>query len=76
MPEFLSPEKILLVVVIALLLMGPKRLPAVGRWVGRTLKEFQKGAAGLGDEVKAGLAASNASDAVDAPAASSVAGKD
>jgi sec-independent protein translocase protein TatA len=78
MPEFLSPEKILLVVVIAMLLMGPKRLPAVGRWVGRTLKEFRTGAAGLGDEVKAGLASSDASSdaAVAAAVAPAVASRD
>jgi len=32
-------------------------------WVGRTLKEFQKGASGLSDELKAGLTAPVAADA-------------
>jgi len=63
MIDFFSPEKILLVVAVGLLFMGPKRLPAIGRWVGRTLKEFQKGASGLSDELKAGLTAPVAADA-------------
>lgn len=63
MPEFLSPEKILLVVGVALLLMGPKRLPAVGRWLGRTLREFRNGAGGLGEELRAGLGGSDAAEA-------------
>ncbi len=63
MIDFFSPEKILLVVAVGLLFMGPKRLPAIGRWVGRTLKELQKGASGLSDELKAGLTAPVAADA-------------
>ena len=34
----------LLIVLIALLLFGPNKLPELGRAVGRTLKEFKKGA--------------------------------
>ena len=34
---------IILLVLIALLLFGPKKLPELGRAVGRTLKEFKAG---------------------------------
>jgi sec-independent protein translocase protein TatA len=34
----------LLIALIALLLFGPSKLPELGRAVGRTLKEFKKGA--------------------------------
>lgn len=34
--------ELLLVVVVALLVFGPKRLPEMGNAVGKTIKEFQK----------------------------------
>ena len=41
MPQ-LGPAEILVVVVVALLVFGPKRLPEVGRQVGRGLRELRK----------------------------------
>ncbi|MCM3633824.1 MULTISPECIES: twin-arginine translocase TatA/TatE family subunit [Paenibacillus] len=35
---------VILLVLIALLLFGPNKLPELGRAVGRTLKEFKAGA--------------------------------
>jgi sec-independent protein translocase protein TatA len=37
----ISPIQILMVVVIALLVFGPKRLPEIGRQLGRGLREFK-----------------------------------
>ncbi|BBH23535.1 hypothetical protein Back11_48800 [Paenibacillus baekrokdamisoli] len=42
MPHF-SASTIVLLVIVALLFFGPKRLPELGRAVGNTLKEFKKG---------------------------------
>lgn len=33
----------LLIVVVALLLFGPQKLPEIGRALGRTMQEFKKG---------------------------------
>lgn len=41
MPGFHWPELIILV-AIALLIFGPKRLPEMGASIGKTIKEFQK----------------------------------
>lgn len=38
----LGPAEILVILVIALLVFGPKRLPEVGRQVGGALREFRK----------------------------------
>jgi sec-independent protein translocase protein TatA len=38
----LGPAEILVVLVIALLVFGPKRLPEIGRQVGRAMHEFRK----------------------------------
>ncbi|MFC5701834.1 twin-arginine translocase TatA/TatE family subunit [Cohnella faecalis] len=41
---------IILLVLIALLLFGPNKLPELGKAFGRTLREFKKGANDLMDE--------------------------
>jgi TatA/E family protein of Tat protein translocase len=38
----LGPAEILVVLVIALLVFGPTRLPEVGRQVGRAMRELKK----------------------------------
>jgi len=43
MPFGIQPLHIVIIVIVALIIFGPKRLPEVGRWVGRTLNEFRKG---------------------------------
>ncbi|WHY75380.1 twin-arginine translocase TatA/TatE family subunit [Neobacillus sp. WH10] len=35
---------LILILVLALIIFGPKKLPEVGRAVGQTLKEFKKSA--------------------------------
>ncbi len=39
----LGPWEIVLIVVIALLVFGAKKLPELGRSVGKGIKEFKKG---------------------------------
>ena len=41
MPFDISPVQILIVLVIALLVFGPKRLPEMGKSVGRGIREFK-----------------------------------
>ena len=38
----LSPIHIILLLVVVLLIFGPRRLPELGGAVGKTIKEFQK----------------------------------
>jgi len=45
-----SPVQILLVLVIALIVFGPKRLPELGRTLGRGLREFRSHVSGLGED--------------------------
>ena len=39
--DILQPTHLLLILVVALLVLGPKRLPEVSRSVGRSLREFR-----------------------------------
>ncbi|HEU5002386.1 MAG TPA: twin-arginine translocase TatA/TatE family subunit [Actinomycetota bacterium] len=63
-----APDKLLLVAIVGLVLFGPKRLPQIGRSVGRWLGEFRKAAGGLGDELKAGMHSDEAAQAEGAAA--------
>jgi sec-independent protein translocase protein TatA len=44
-----SPVKILIVLVIALVVLGPKRLPEVGRSLGQGIREFKDSVSGITD---------------------------
>ncbi len=41
MPFGLQPTHLILIVIVALLVFGPSRLPEIGRAFGATLREFQ-----------------------------------
>lgn len=41
---------LILIIVLALIIFGPKKLPELGRAVGTTLKEFKRSAKDLADE--------------------------
>jgi sec-independent protein translocase protein TatA len=45
MPNVGAPE-LIVILVIALLVLGPKKLPEVGRSVGRGMREFKDSLAG------------------------------
>jgi Tat protein translocase TatB subunit len=44
----IGPQELILVLIIALVVVGPSRLPELGRTIGRALREFRK----VQDEVK------------------------
>jgi sec-independent protein translocase protein TatA len=45
MPNIGAPE-LIVILVIALLVLGPKKLPEVGRSVGRGMREFRESLSG------------------------------
>ena len=44
--DILQPTHLLFVLVVALLVLGPKRLPEVGRSLGRGLRDFRSALSG------------------------------
>jgi len=46
MPGFIGPMEIILLGVVALLVFGPKRLPEMGRSLGRGMREFKESVTG------------------------------
>ena len=39
--DILQPTHLLLILIVALVVLGPKRLPEVGRAVGRSIHDFK-----------------------------------
>ena len=51
MPGSVGPGELIIVLVISLIILGPKRLPEVGRSVGKGMREFKDSLAGInGDD--------------------------
>ena len=51
MGDLLSPLHLALLLIVALLIFGPRRLPELGGAIGKTIKEFQKSMAEARQEV-------------------------
>ena len=51
----LGGGEILVILVVGLLVLGPQRLPAVGRQVGRVITEIRRVSSGFQEEFRAAL---------------------
>ncbi len=60
MPE-IGIAGLIVILIVALLVFGPKRLPEIGRSLGKGMREFKDSITGNSDE-KAELPASSSSD--------------
>ena len=54
MPNLGFPE-IMIILVVALLVFGPKKLPDLGRSLGNGIREFRKGTQGLKEELEGSM---------------------
>jgi sec-independent protein translocase protein TatA len=43
----IGPLEIAIVAIVAILVLGPKRLPEAGRGLGRSMREFKSGISGI-----------------------------
>ena len=77
MPFGLQPIHLVVIVIVALLVFGPRRLPQLGRWIGKTILEFRKGARDMAEgfrqetnaQEQAGARTAGAAEASKAPPA-------
>jgi sec-independent protein translocase protein TatA len=48
----IGPMELILILVLALIIFGPKKLPEIGKAVGNALREFRKHASKAGQELE------------------------
>jgi TatA/E family protein of Tat protein translocase len=63
MPFGIQPIHIVIIIIIALLIFGPRRLPEMGRWVGRSITEFRKGTQDMTTALHEGMTEAQMSEA-------------
>jgi sec-independent protein translocase protein TatA len=66
----IGPVELIIILVIALLILGPGRLPDVGSALGKSIREFRKAATDVQDAVKLDAAPAPATPATPAVVAS------
>lgn len=52
MPTSLGPAEILVILVVALIVLGPERLPKAARQIGKAVGEIRHWSGGIQDEVR------------------------
>ena len=55
MPTSLGPAEILVILVVALIVLGPKRLPEAGRQVGKAIAEVRRWTTEVTSEIKSAV---------------------
>jgi sec-independent protein translocase protein TatA len=55
LPTSLGPAEILVILIVALIVLGPKKLPEAGRQVGKAIAEVRKWSQGFQDEIKGAM---------------------
>ena len=53
MPGWIGPGEIVILLVVALLVFGPKRLPEMGRSIGKGMREFKDSVSGSDNDAVA-----------------------
>lgn len=48
----IGPGELLVILIVALLVFGPRKLPELGKSLGAGIREFRKGTAGLKEELE------------------------
>ncbi len=48
----LRPQHLIIILAIALLILGPRKLPEIGAGIGKGIREFKKAIAGEKDKEK------------------------
>jgi sec-independent protein translocase protein TatA len=51
----IGPTELLIILVLALIVFGPQRLPEIGRSIGRSLREFRRASDEIRGEIERDL---------------------
>ncbi len=69
MPSWIGPWEIAIVLVLALLIFGPRKLPELGSSLGKSITGFKKGLKETKDDVQAAMKEDVSAEATTATAA-------
>jgi sec-independent protein translocase protein TatA len=67
MPGWIGPWELAILLIVVLLVFGPKRLPEMGKSLGKGMREFKNSISGKDDEPRAELTAAAEEERVPAP---------
>ncbi len=70
MPGWISPWELLILLLVVLLVFGPKRLPEMGRSLGKGMREFKSSIQGKEDDDHQSLPAPMSTPSHDEPVSS------
>lgn len=70
MPGWISPWELLILLLVVLLVFGPKRLPEMGRSLGKGMREFKSSIQGKDDDERPALPTPTSAPAHDEPVSS------
>lgn len=59
----IGPAELILIFIVALLVFGPKKLPEIGRSVGKAIREFKKTSEEIKGRIEEEIEASEVKDA-------------
>jgi sec-independent protein translocase protein TatA len=51
----IGPTELIVILIVALIVFGPKRLPEIGRTLGRSLQEFRRASSDLREQLEQGM---------------------
>ncbi len=69
LPFNIGPGELIIVLIIALIVVGPGKLPDVGSALGKSIREFRKAASDVKESTSLEAKATPAAEAAPAPAA-------
>jgi sec-independent protein translocase protein TatA len=55
----IGPMELILILVIALIIFGPKKLPEIGKAVGNAIREFKKHSSKVGEDLEDAVSGAN-----------------
>ncbi len=55
----IGPMELILILVIALIIFGPKKLPEIGKAVGNAIREFKKHSSKVSDDLEEAVSGAN-----------------
>lgn len=64
----IGPSELIIILVLALIIFGPGKLPEVGKAIGRSIKEFKAATSSVENDIKQSLSTTTTASPASSPA--------